>query len=223
MQSNSIEVSKLVDHELVRAYLKASQKSTPKGIRVVVSGNRLYLRFKTATKPSTVNNTCNESFTRDGCINALAKALAVFDKLKETDSESEFWSWYESEIRGTVSLENDIITIGNAIEIVKKNYLSGYDKCSRNRGDKKVKINTLANYHSTYGVFFSRLNSSFRLSGENIISELTRNWGQLFNVSGNQTLCSKGFKNAWTACCKLLRDTKLSSELDKVTNYSCFN
>ncbi|MDB9519925.1 hypothetical protein PN466_23555, partial [Roseofilum reptotaenium CS-1145] len=59
-----------------------------------------------------VNNTCNESFTRDECINALAKALAVFDKLKETESESEFWSWYESEIKGTVSLENDIITIG---------------------------------------------------------------------------------------------------------------
>ncbi len=217
--SNSIEVSKLVDHELVRAYLKASQKSTPKGIRIVSSGNRLYLRFKTATKPATVNNSCNEGFTRDGCINALAKALVVFDKLKEIETESEFWSWYESEIKGAVSLENDIITIGDAIEIVKKNYLNGYDKCSRNRGDKKVKINTLANYHSTYGVFFSRLNSSFRLSGENIISELTRNWGQLFNLSGNQTLCSKGFKNAWTACCKLLRDTKLSSELDKVTNY----
>jgi len=120
---------------------------------------------------------------------------------------------------GTVSLENDIITIGDAIEIVKTNYLNGFDKCSRDRSDNKAKINTLANYHSTYGVFFLRLKPSFRLTSETIISELTRNWGQLFTISGNQTLCSKGFKNAYTACCKLLRDIKLSAELDKVTSH----
>ncbi|MBP0008289.1 hypothetical protein [Roseofilum sp. Belize Diploria] len=63
--SNQIEISKYVDHELVRTYLKAGQKSAPKGIRIVSSGNRLYLRFKTATKPATVNNSCNEDFTRE--------------------------------------------------------------------------------------------------------------------------------------------------------------
>ena len=212
--SNSIEVSKLVDHELVRAHLKACQKSTPKGIRVVTSGSRLYLRFKTATKPATVNNSCNESFTRDGCINALAKALAVSDKLKETETESEFWEWYESEIRGTVSLENDIITIGQAIEIVKNNYLNGYDKCGRKRSKEKLKTNSLANYRTTYGNHFERLNPELRLTGENVISELTRNWSQLFTRNGNQTLCSKGFKNVYAACCKLLRDTRLTAEVE---------
>ncbi|MDB9520143.1 hypothetical protein PN466_24665, partial [Roseofilum reptotaenium CS-1145] len=110
--SNQIDPSKYVDHELVRIYLKACQKSTPKGVPISKNRSRLSLRFKVASKSQTSDNTCNESFTRDGCINALAKALAVFDKLKETESESEFWSWYESEIKGTVSLENDIITIG---------------------------------------------------------------------------------------------------------------
>ncbi|MBP0042728.1 MAG: hypothetical protein J7545_12250, partial [Roseofilum sp. SBFL] len=77
--SNSIDPSKYVDHELVRAYLKACQRSTPKGVSISLQGKRLYLRFKTATKATTANNSCNESFTRDGCVNALAKALAVFD------------------------------------------------------------------------------------------------------------------------------------------------
>jgi len=217
--SNSIEVSKLVDHELVRAYLKACQKSTPKGIRITQVRGRLYLRFKTATKSGNSDTACNEDFTRDGCINALAKALAVSDKLKNTETESEFWEWYESEIKGTVSLEDDIITIGDAIEIVKTNYLSGYDKCGRNRSDEKFKVNTLATYHQTYGAYHSRLNPELKLTGENVISEITRIWSNLFTISGNQTLCSKGFKNAYTGVAKLLRDTKLTPELDKVASH----
>ncbi|MDB9516731.1 hypothetical protein PN466_07205 [Roseofilum reptotaenium CS-1145] len=217
--SNSIDISKYVDHELVRAYLKACQKSTPKGIRIVSSGNRLYLRFKTATKPATVNNSCNEDFTRDGCVNALAKALSTTEALRNMDSESEFWEWYEVEIKGAVSLENDIITIGEAIEIVKNNYINGYDKCGRDRSEEKLKSNTLANYHLTYGNHHQKLNPKLRLTGENIISELNQSWSQLFSISGNQTLCSKGFKNAYTGVLKLLRDTKLSSELDKVTSH----
>ncbi|OJJ11394.1 hypothetical protein BI308_25815 [Roseofilum reptotaenium AO1-A] len=218
--SNSIDISKQVDHELVRVHLKACQKSTPKGVRITQVRGRLFLRFKTATKSGNSDNSCNEDFTRDGCINALAKALAIFDKLKEIESESEFWKWYESEIKGTVSLENDIITIGDAIEIVKNNYLNGYDKCGRDRSDKRLRTNTLANYHLTYGKHFEKLNPKLRLTGENIISELNRNWGQLIvSTSGSQTLCSKGFRNAYTGVLKLLRDTRLDGELTKVTKH----
>ncbi|MBP0028127.1 hypothetical protein, partial [Roseofilum sp. Guam] len=220
LYSNQIDISKQVDHELVRTYLKACQKSTPKGIRIVRGGNRLYLRFKTATKPATVNNSCNEDFTRDGCINALAKALAVFNKLKETEAESEFWSWYESEIKGIVLLKNDIITIGQAIETVKSNYLLGRDKCDRNRNDEKLTTNSLSVYNKTYGGHYKKLNPCLRLTGENIISEIMRNWGQLIiSTTGSQTLCSKGFKNAYTGVIKLLRDTRLFFDLDKVTKH----
>ncbi len=53
-----------------------------------------------------------------------------------------------------------------------------------------------------------------------IISELTRNWGQLIvSISGSQTICSKGFKNAYTGILKLLRDTRLDGELNKVTKH----
>jgi len=156
--SNQIDPSKQVDHELVRLYLKACQRSTPRGIRITQVRGRLFLRFKTATKSGNSDTACNESFTCDGCVNALAKALAVFDKLKETDTESEFWEWYESEIKETVSLENDIITIGQAIEIVKNNYLNSFDKCGRDRSDGKLRTNTLANYQVTYGIYHQKLN-----------------------------------------------------------------
>ena len=102
--SNQIDPSKLVDHELVRTYLKGCQKSTPKGVSISKNRSRLSLRFKLTSKSQTADNGCNESFTRDGCVNALAKALLVAHKLNEFETEGKFWSWYESEIKGTVSL-----------------------------------------------------------------------------------------------------------------------
>ena len=218
--SKRIDSSKLVGHELARSYLKACQTSTPKGVSISRNRNRLSLRFKLVSKSQTSDNGCNEDFTRDGCVNALAKALLVAHKLNECETESEFWSWYETQIKGTVSLENDIITIGQAIEIVKKNYLSGFDKCGRNRGDAKLAVNTLATYHQTYGAYYSKLNLNLKLTGENLISEITKNWSQLIiSITGSQTLCSKGFKNAYTGIAKLLRDTKLDKELKKVQSH----
>jgi len=211
--SNQIDPSKLVDHELVRTYLKACQKSTPKGVSISKQGNRLYLRFKTTTKPATANNSCNEAFTRDGCVNALAKALLVSHKLNECETETEFWSWYETQIKGTISLEDDLITIRDAIEIVKNNYLNGFDKCGRDRSDEKFRVNTLATYHQTYGAYHSKLNPNLKLTGENLISEIIRNWSELYRKK------TKGFKNAYTACCKLLRDTRLDTELAKVQSH----
>ena len=209
--SNGIDASKLVDHELVRAYLKACQKSTPKGVSISKQGNRLYLRFKTATKPATANNGCNESFTRDGCVNALAKALSVSNALGTSTSESEFWEWYEGEVKGVKTLENDIITIGQAVEIVESNYFNGYDKRGRSRNDEKSKTNSKSGYHQTYGAYYSKLNPSLSLTAENLISEIMRNWEELYRKK------TKGFKNAYTACLKLLRDTKQTIELDKIT------
>ncbi|MDJ1168313.1 hypothetical protein PMG71_02610 [Roseofilum sp. BLCC_M154] len=218
--SNAIDPSKLVDHELVRGYLKACQKTSPKGIRITNTRNRLNLRFKTATKSGNSDIACNEDFTRDGCVNALAKSLAVSDKLKELESESEFWEWYEVEVKGVKPLENDIITIGEAIELVKSTYLSGYDKCGRDRRDPKLSTSVKGKYHSAYGKHHQKLNPELRLTAENLISEIKRNWGQLIiNTSGSQTLCSKGFKHAYNGVLKLLRDTRLITELDKVQSH----
>jgi len=211
--SEQIDSSKLVDHELVRTYLKACQRSTPKGVSISRNRNRLSLRFKLASKSQTSDNGCNEDFTRDGCVNALAKALLVAHKLKECETESEFWSWYETQIKGAVSLENDIITIGDAIEVVKNNYLSGFDKCARDRSEEKSRTNTLANYQLTYGNYYKRLNPSLKLNADNLISDILKNWEHLYNKK------TKGFKNAYTACCKLLRDTKLENDLKRVESH----
>jgi len=142
----------------VRTYLRACQKSTPKGIRITQVRGRLNLRFKTATKSGNSDIACNEDFTRDGCVNALAKALTVSDKLKTLESESEFWEWYESEIKGTQTLVDDYLTIGQAIEVVRDSFLSGVDKRGNDRSDEKSQTNTLAVYQQCYGAYHQRLN-----------------------------------------------------------------
>ena len=209
--SNQIDPSKLVDHELVRAYLKAYQKSTPKRVSISRQGNRLYLRFKTATKVTTANNSCNEDFTRDGCINALAKALAVSDKLKTLESESEFWSWYELEVKGNQTLVDDSLIIGQAIEAVKEQFFKDYDKVGRDRSDSSLDTNSKASYQEAYGVFHSKLNPELKVTADILISEVERIWGHLGQ--------SSGFRSAKSAVCKLLRVYRLSSEVDKFNAY----
>ena len=212
-RQNGIDPSKLVDFELVNAYLKACQKSTPRGIRITKARGRLNLRFATETKSGNSDNGCNESLSRDGCVSALAKTLAIADKLKDGGSETEFWQWYDVSIKGKQSLENDVVTIGEAAEIVKQGFMSGVDKVGRRRDAPELATNSLANYHDAYGTFYSRLNPELPLTADNIISEVMRNWGLLHQKK------TKGFKDAYSACCKLLRDTKRTAELDKVQSH----
>ncbi|HBQ99728.1 MAG TPA: hypothetical protein DD761_14640 [Cyanobacteria bacterium UBA11691] len=49
------------------------------------------------------------------------------------DTESEFYLWYEAQMKGTKALENDIIIVGDAIEVVKKNYLNDYELTNAQR------------------------------------------------------------------------------------------
>ena len=163
------------------------------------------------SKSQTADNGCSEDFTRDGCINALAKALAVSYKLKEKETESEFWEWYELEIKGKVSLKNDIITIREAVETVKKQFFKDYDKVGRDRSDPSLRTNSKASYQGAYGIFHSKLNSELRLTADNLISEVERIWGHLGQ--------SSGFRSAKSAVCKLLRTYRLSPEVDKFNAY----
>jgi len=209
--SNQIDPSKQVDHELVRLYLKACQKSTPRGIRITQSRRRLFLRFKTATKSGNSDITCNEDYTRDGCVNALAKALFVAHKLNECETEMEFWSWYETQIKEVKILKNDIITIGNAIETVRTEFFKDYDKCGRNRNDDSFSISMEAAYDDAYGRHHTRLNPDLNLTANNLISEVNRVWKHLGH--------SSGFRTAKSAVCKLLRVYRMSSEVDKYNAY----
>ena len=61
---------------------------------------------------------CNCTFTLDGMVLALSKAHKVAEALKSFTSESEFWEWYEREIKEVGKIENDLLTFREAIAVV---------------------------------------------------------------------------------------------------------
>ncbi len=50
-------------------------------------------------------------------VSALNKATKVSKALKQFTSESEFWEWYEREIKEVNKIENDLLTFREAIAL----------------------------------------------------------------------------------------------------------
>ncbi len=76
--------------------------------------NSILLQFKIGDKPRSKYG-CNCSFTLDGMVSALSKAQKVSEALKQFTSESEFWEWYNREIKEVDKIENDLLTFSQAI------------------------------------------------------------------------------------------------------------
>jgi hypothetical protein len=90
------------------------QKQSPRGVNLKRNRDTINFRFKigkTDKKPYG----CNCSFTLDGMVSALSKANKVAKALKSLKSESEFWEWYNYEIKDIGKIENDLLTFRDAI------------------------------------------------------------------------------------------------------------
>ena len=90
------------------------QKQSPRVVSMRRTGNNIYLKFKIGDTPRK-DYACNCSFTLDGMVSALNKAHKVSEALKTFTSESEFWEWYEREIKETNKVENDLLRFKDAI------------------------------------------------------------------------------------------------------------
>ena len=213
--SNGIDTSRLVDYELVSVYLKGCKKSTPKGVSISyhpTKSKRLYFRFKTTSHPKADKDyPSSETTGKEGLVNALIKAFKIADKLTEFENESSFWEWYAIEIEEKNQIKNDLITIQEAINLWKQRYFESRDKRGLKRSEEGFQANTEANWVSTYGKFYTKLDTSKVCNSKNLIEQFDRIWGHLKG--------RKGYKNANTAICKLLREAKQHSEVQKWVEY----
>ncbi len=143
-----------VGYESLLADFKRYNKQTPKGVTLVKEGRNIYLQFKTTNKPRS-KYTCACSFTLDGMVEALSKAHKVAEKLKESSSETEFWQWYDSTIKESVNLKNDVLTFAQAILLVEDDFWR------RPRTTKKARDKNnpsdRASWNNTYGAFYKLL------------------------------------------------------------------
>ncbi len=87
-----------IGYESLLADFKRYRKQCPKGVSLAKDRNSILLQFKIGDK-SRSKYGCNCSFTLDGMVSALSKAHKVSESLKTFTSESEFWEWYNREIK----------------------------------------------------------------------------------------------------------------------------
>ena len=102
-----------IGYETLLVDFKRYQKQTPKGVSMSRKGTNIYFKFTVGNKRG--EYACNCSFTLDGMVSALSKAHKVSEALKTFTSESEFWEWYECEIKETNKVENDLLRFKDAI------------------------------------------------------------------------------------------------------------
>ncbi len=103
-----------IGYESLLSDFKRYQKQSPKGVSLKRNRNTINLQFKIGDYPRKPYG-CNCTFTLDGMVSALSKAYKVADALKIFTSESEFWDWYDREIKETNKVENDLLTFQDAI------------------------------------------------------------------------------------------------------------
>ncbi|MDJ0535361.1 MAG: hypothetical protein QNJ70_23220 [Xenococcaceae cyanobacterium MO_207.B15] len=194
-----------IGYESLLTDFKRYQKQSPRGVGLTRKNGNIYLQFKIGST-NRKQYSCNCSFTLDGMVSALSKAHKVADALKQFTSESEFWEWYDREIKEVGKIENDLLTFRDAIAVVEDDFWKRKDR----RGNKRIKGHPSheRSYRETYGRFYGYLPQHKVINLKDIITTLNR-WQQ----------GSKTYKDAMSAYRGLVRKNdydNIYKELKKI-------
>ncbi|BAZ46840.1 hypothetical protein NIES4102_38800 [Chondrocystis sp. NIES-4102] len=143
-----------IGYESLQKDFERYQKQTPRGVGMTRKGQNIYLQFKT---PNTARKqyACECPFTLDGMVEALKKANKVSNALKSFTSETEFWAWYDKEIKEESQLADDKITFAEAIAKVEDDFWSRLSRTKRKRDRNNP--SDLSSWYDTYGGFYKHL------------------------------------------------------------------
>lgn len=114
----------LIGFERLLALFKDVQKQTPSGVGLKREtkpyGTYILIQFKLGSKR--VAKACGCTFTQLGIVEALQKAKKVAEALNNFSTETEFWSWYDQTILAKNTIQNNLITFRQAIEIAEEHF-----------------------------------------------------------------------------------------------------
>ncbi|TAG97471.1 MAG: hypothetical protein EAZ09_04895 [Oscillatoriales cyanobacterium] len=150
----------LIGYERILDYFKQAQKECPKAVGLKkdskASGSYITLQFKLGNKR--VNKTCGCYLTMQGITESLKKAHLVAIALESLRTESQFLAWYDDTILEKNIIKNDLMTFGEAITKVEKEYWDGHTK----RRQQRDKNNASHQYswRCVYGHYFKLLPQS---------------------------------------------------------------
>jgi hypothetical protein len=179
-----------IGYESLLSDFSRYQKQTPRGVGLTRKGQNIYLQFKT---PNTARTpyACNCRFSIDGMIDAVRKAYRVVEKLKNLDSEVEFWEWYDNEIKQDSQLVDDRMTFGEAIAKVDKDFWSRLSRTKQKRDRSNPSDQT--SWYDTYGLYYKKLPVEKLVNAEDILAVVNdREKGKTsyaYAVSAMKKLC----------------------------------
>ncbi len=193
-----------IGYETLLADFKRYQKQTPKGVSMSRKKGNIYFKFTVGSKRG--EYACGCTFTLDGMVSALSKAHKVSEALKTFTSESEFWEWYNKEIKEVGKVENDLLTFKDAIAVIEDDFWKRKDR----RGNKRVKGHASheRSYKKAYSRFYDHLPQDKTVNLKDILTALTR-WEQ----------GTKSYKDGMSAYRALVRQNGYESihkELKKI-------
>jgi hypothetical protein len=167
-------VSKNYNHEIgYEGLLKdfeRYQEQSPRGVGLVRKGKAIALQFKVGNG-NRKQHGCNCSFTLDGMVSALSKAHKVASALKTFTSETEFWEWYEKEIRDIGKIENDLLTFREAIAIIQDDFWNRSDRRKQKRDRNNP--SDISSYNDTYNRFYKHLPLDKAINQKDILEALS--------------------------------------------------
>ncbi len=144
-------------YEALLAYFREVQMQSPTGVSLKRNRQTVNLQFKVGNAPRKPYG-CNCTFTYDGIAQSLAKAKLVANKLKKVESESDFWEWYDKEVREKNQIDDDLLTVGEAIKVVENSFWSGYRKSKKGKQKRdRENPSDIDSWNDTYWRFYKEL------------------------------------------------------------------
>ncbi len=135
-------------------------------------------------------------------------------------NESEFWEWYNKEIKEVGKIENDLLTFKDAIAVVEADFWKRKDR----RGNKRVKGHPSheTSYKDTYGKFFKHLPQDKIINLKDIITALNL-WQQGTKSYKDAMSAYRGLarKNGYDSIYKQLKKiNSKQTEFMRMSNYN---
>ncbi|MGV2828502.1 hypothetical protein [Myxosarcina sp. GI1(2024)] len=194
-----------IGYEALLLDFERYRKQSTNGVTLARKPSGIYLQFKTPNKPRR-QYPCNCSFSIDGMQSALVKANKVTEALKSFDTESEFWEWYDREIREESQLENDLVTFAETIAIVEEDFWSRPSRTGRRRN--RTNPSDHSSYYDTYGRFYKYLPQDKAVTLKTIMGTINR-WEK-------GTKSYKGVVSAMKRLTRMAGKRKILDELDNL-------
>jgi integrase len=146
----------LIGFERLLALFKDVQKQTPSGVGLKREtkpyGTYILLQFKVGSKR--VAKACGCTFTQLGMVEALQKANKVAEALSTFSTETEFWNWYDQTILAKNTIQNDLVSFKQAIEIAESYF---WNSIRKNGVRDRSNPSHQSCWYDAYGRFYKNL------------------------------------------------------------------